>query len=85
MIVYVRGASGRLYELSSGWINLIDGLGRRVTGTCWYTPVNSPMGFPVGDQLWAMSLALQMDEERVWRDFPWRAPDEPIIDVMEVR
>lgn len=85
MILYVRGTSGRLYELTDGWINLIDGLGQRITGTCWWTPgwhmpgdsVVAGGSFPVEDQIWAMKLALEMDEERVWRDFPWRAPQGP--------
>ena len=66
----VQGQSGRLYLLTHERIYEIDGLGRKVRSTCW--EIENGLHFPQVDHLWAMTLALQVDEQRVLRRFPWR-------------
>ena len=68
MPILVRGSSGTLYRIDYGYLERLDGLGRRVASTCWQAPAE----FPWVDRVWAMSLSLQYDEARVLREFPWR-------------
>ena len=66
----VRGQSGALYRVQDHWLERLDGFGRARTRTCWRV---TPLGqHPPQDALWAMALALQCDEARVLREFPWR-------------
>lgn len=65
--ITVRGESGKLYLFAQGRIWQMDGLGAPRASTCWRFD-----GFhPAQDGLWAMVLALQCDEARVLKEFPW--------------